>query len=105
MTLGKDTALSKKMLVVCLMWKKFLATRPDLSAYTEEWKRALFLTEAFLYITNHLRASGKALESGPKYTLKTVFNSGNGRLAELFSEWMIANDMTPEERARANFEK
>ena len=96
--LVKDSPLSTRLWMVCLMWKKFLGSRPDLSTYVEEWNRALFLTEAFLCIRNHLVASGKRLEEGRAHcSLKTVFNSGNGRLSELFSEWIIANDMTEDE--------
>ena len=94
--LVKDSPLSARLWAVCLMWKKFLGSRSGLATYVEEWNRALFLTEAFVCITNHLTATGKSLECR-SHSLKTVFNAGNGRLSELFAEWIISNNLTDEE--------
>ena len=96
--LGKDSTMSVKLYVVCLMWKKFMASRTVFEPYIEEWNKALFAMEGFIHILRSYNDLSPNSSEG-KYTLKQVFNSGNGRLSELFAEWIIRAEFKEETQA------
>ena len=64
----------------------------------EEWQHALFLMEGFIAVA--AVANEKLLhteddeKSVPTYTVQDVFNSGNGKISEIFVQWLLDKNIT-----------
>jgi len=81
-------SMGPALYTLIFLWINALGQAGSPTAYNEEWSRRAHQVSSFLKMEACFRSLGGD-DTGLRYTLQDVYDSGNGRISEIVCKWLL----------------